>query len=170
MSLKSRVSFSLVEARNHWDLATLKLWSRLKRCRRTRRGAIAAAALLAMSPLAACGTPSPDLFVVNRDGTVPGAKLTLLVSDQSARCNGAPAKPLTSPQILEARDLLRQLLELQTSKDAIPNAGKAQIFSFVVQTEEGKLRYPDTQQRPVVLPRLTLFVRRVAIDTCGLQR
>ena len=46
----------------------------------------------------------------------------------------------------------------------------AQIFSFVVETEEGTLRYPDTQQRPDVLPRLTRFVRRVAIDTCGLPR
>lgn len=127
-------------------------------------------ALLASASLAACGTPSPDLFVVNRDGTVPGAKLKLLVSDQSARCNDAPAKPLTSAQIIEARGLRRDLLELQQSKDAIPNAGAAQIFSFVVETAEGTLRYPDVQQRPEVLPRLTRFVRRVAIDTCGLQR
>jgi hypothetical protein len=135
-----------------------------------RAGAVLAAALLATAFLSACGTPSPDLFVVNRDGTVPGAKLTLLVSDQSARCNGAPAKPLTSAQILEARDLLRELLDLQTSKAEIPPSGPAQIFSYVVETEDGKLRYPDTQQRPEVLPRLTLFVRRVAIDTCGLKR
>jgi hypothetical protein len=134
------------------------------------RGWVAAVVLLMGASLSACGTPSPDLFVVNRDGTVPGAKLTLLVSDQSARCNGAPAKPLTSAQILEARGLVRDLLALQRSQDAIPNAGAAQIFSFVVETEEGKLRYPDVQQRPDVLPRLTRFVRRVAIDTCGLQR
>jgi hypothetical protein len=126
--------------------------------------------LLAAASLGGCGTPSPDLFVVNRDGTVPGARLTLLVSDQSARCNTAPAKPLTSAQILEARDLHRELLDLLLSKDAIPNAGAAQIFSFEVETEEGKIRYPDRQQRPEVLPRLTRFVRRVAIDTCGLQR
>ena len=120
--------------------------------------------------MGACGTPSPDLFVVNRDGTVPGARLKLLVSDQTARCNDAPPKPLTSAQIIEARGLRRDLLELQLSKDAIPDAGAAQSFSFVVETEEGKLSYPDRQQRPEVLPRLTRFVRRVAIDTCGLQR
>ncbi len=134
------------------------------------RAASAGAALLAGAGLAACGTPSPDLFVVDRDGTVPGAKLTLLVSDQSARCNGAPARPLTSPQIIEARALRRELIDLQLSKDAIPDAGRAQFFSFAVQTEEGTLRYPDRQQRPEVLPRLTRFVRRVAIDTCGLPR
>jgi hypothetical protein len=101
---------------------------------------------------------------------VPGAKLTLLVSDQSARCNGGPAKPFSSAQILEARDLLRDLIEVQDGLVDVPQAPPAQIFSFAVMTEKGTLRYPDTAQRPTVLPRLTRFVRRVAIDTCGLER
>lgn len=119
---------------------------------------------------AGCGTPSPDLFVVDRDGTVPGAKLSLLVSDQTARCNDGPAKNLTSGQIIEARDIRRDLLLLQADDAPIPKAPPAQIFTFAVQTEEGTLRYPDTQQRPAILPRLSRFVRRVAIDTCGLKR
>jgi hypothetical protein len=134
------------------------------------RAAIAAAGLLAALALASCGTPSPDLFVVDRGGTVPGAKLNLLVSDQTARCNHAPAKELTSAQILEARDILRELLLVQTDKKPIPRYPPAQIFTFAVQTEEGRLHFPDTQQRPTVLPRLARFVRRVAIDTCGLKR
>ena len=120
--------------------------------------------------MAACGTPSPDLFVVERDGTVPGARLTLLVSDQTARCNDAPVKRLTSKQIIEARDIRRDLLLVQAGDAAIPKAPAAQIFTFAVKTEEGTLRYPDTQQRPAILPRLSRFVRRVAIDTCGLER
>ena len=135
------------------------------------RHALACAALLAAGAgVVACGTPSPDLFVVKRDGSVPGAKLQLLVSDQTARCNGGPAKDLTSEQILEARDILRELLLVQAGDDPIPAAARAQIFSFAVQTEQGTLRYPDTQQRPEILPRLSRFVRRVAIDTCGLER
>ena len=120
--------------------------------------------------LASCGTASPDLFVVDRDGTVPGAKLNLLVSDQTARCNNASAEQLTSDQILEARAILRELLVVQTDKQAIPRYPPAQIFRFAVQTEEGRLSFPDTQQRPAVLPRLARFVRRVAKDTCGLAR
>jgi hypothetical protein len=135
-----------------------------------RRAAAAAAAACAGLVLAACGTPSPDLFVVKRDGTVPGAKLELLVSDQTARCNAGPVKNLSSQQIIEARDIRRDLLLVQTDDEAIPPAPPAQIFTFAVQTEEGTLRYPDTQQRPVILPRLSRFVRRVAIDTCGLRR
>lgn len=170
MRLKSRVSVVPENAREYRGSHTLKLRLRALWKLGARRGSVIAVVALAAAAATACGTPSPDLFVVNRDGSVPGAKLTLLVSDQSARCNGAPAKPLTSAQIIEARGLRRDLIELQQSKQAIPDAGPAQSFSFVVETEEGKLSYPDRQQRPEVLPRLTRFVRRVAIDTCGLQR
>jgi hypothetical protein len=120
--------------------------------------------------LAACGTPSPDLFVVHRTGTVPGAKLDLLVSDTSARCNSDAPRPLSSPQILEARDITKDLLELQRAKTALPPAPPPQIFRFAVRSEAGTLRYGDTTQRPTILPRLTRFVRDVAIGLCGLQR
>ena len=136
---------------------------------RTARAA-ATALVLAAAAVAACGTPSPDLFVVQRDRTVPGAELDLLVSDQTARCNDGPIRQLTSEQIIEARDIRRDLLEVQSGAVDVPPAPPAQIFSFAVTTEEGTLRYPDTAQRPAVLPRLSRFVRRVAIDTCGLRR
>ena len=135
-----------------------------------RRRAVAGAVVLLALVAGACGTPSPDLFVVDRDGTVPGAKLNLLVSDTSARCNGADPEPLTSAQILEARDLRDELLKVQRGEVSVPPAPPAQIFRFAVRTEEGILRYADTAQRPEVLPRLTRFTRRVAIDLCGLER
>ena len=94
----------------------------------------------------------------------------MLVSDQTARCNDGPTRQLTSAQILEARDLRRELLLLQQAKTPIPASPPAQIFSYAVQTEQGTVRYPDSQQRPQLLPRLTRFVRRVAIDTCRLKR
>lgn len=134
------------------------------------RTARATATALVLAAMAACGTPSPDLFVVQRDGTVPGAELDLLVSDQTVRCNDGPVRQLTSEQIIEARDIRRDLLEVQSGAVDVPPAPPAQIFSFAVTTEEGTLRYPDTAQRPAVLPRLSRFVRRVAIDTCGLRR
>ena len=137
---------------------------------RARRPAVVVIGVLVTFAGAGCGTPSPDLFVVKRDGTVPGAKLELLVSDQTARCNDGPAEPLSSGQIIEARDIRRDLLLLQGGDEPIPKAPPAQFFTFAVQTEEGTLRYPDTQQRPTILPRLSRFVRRVAIDTCGLAR
>jgi hypothetical protein len=132
-----------------------------------RRAALAAAAALA---LAACGTPSPDLFVVHRTGSVPGAELLLLVSDTTVRCNRAAPRPLSSEQTLEARDITKVLLDFQRSKASLPPAPPAQIFRFSVRSEAGTLRYGDTTQRPSVLPRLSRFVRDVAIGLCGLQR
>lgn len=136
-----------------------------------RLGVVGAGVMLALAfSGTACGTPSPDLFVVQRDGRVPGAKLTLLVSDTSVRCNEAASRPLTSAQTIAARDLTDDLLELQSDDKPVPKAAPAQIFSFRVRTEQGVLRFADTSQRPPVLPRLTRFVRRTAIDTCGLRR
>ncbi len=141
----------------------------MSRSRLARRAA--GAALLCAFAASGCGTPSPDLFVVNRDGTVPGAKLRLLVSDTSARCNDGPTKSLSSEQTIEARVLTDDIRELQVEKkEPIPEVSAAQIFRFEVRTQDGTLRYPDTAQRPVVLPRLTRFVRRTAIDVCGLKR
>jgi hypothetical protein len=139
---------------------------------RRRWAAAPALALVALVALAlgACGTPSPDLFVVHRTGTVPGARLDLLVSDTTARCNTDAPRPLSSPQIIEARDILKDLLELQRGKTALPPAPPAQIFRFSVRSEAGTLRYGDTTQRPTILPRLTRFVRDLAIGLCGLQR
>jgi len=128
--------------------------------------AVAAGALV----LGACGTPSPDLFVVKRTGTVPGAALTLLVSDTSVRCNEGDRTPMPSPQILEARDILKDLLELQLGKTALPPAPPAQIFSFSVRSEEGTMRWGDTTQRPSILPRIARFTRDIATDLCGLER
>ena len=101
---------------------------------------------------------------------MPGAKLELLVSDQTTRCNDGPVRQLTSAQILEARELRRELLAVQAGLVAVPEAPPAQIFDFAVTTEQGTLRYPDTAQRPTVLPQIARFVRRAAIDTCGLER
>jgi hypothetical protein len=128
------------------------------------------AGVLAALALTGCGTPSPDLFEVQRDGTVPGAKLKMLVSDTTVRCNDGDPLPLTSKQTIEARDLTDDLLLVQGGETPYPKPPPAQIFTFVVRDEEGTLRFPDTAQRPDVLPRTAAFVRRLAKDTCKLAR
>ena len=135
-----------------------------------RRAAAWCAACACACAASACGTPSPDLFVVKRDGVVPGAKLELLVSDTTARCNQGLVQPLSSAQTLEARDITDDLIAVQSGAVAVPDAPPFEIFSFRVETEKGSLSYPDTAQRPSILPRLSRFVRRVAIDTCKLKR
>ncbi len=120
--------------------------------------------------LGACGTPSPDLFVVHRTGTVPGAKLDLLVSDQTATCNKDKPRELSSPEIITARDILKDLLEFQRGNAAVPPAPPAQIFRFSLRSEAGTVRWGDTTQRPSILPRITQFTRDLAKELCGLPR
>ena len=117
------------------------------------------------APLVACGTASPDLFVVERSGSVPGARLRLLVSDTSVRCNGGEPRALTSAQVLEARAIARDLAEVRGAPPA-----RARVFAFSVRHEGGTLRFADTAASPPVLPRLARFTRRVAQDVCGLPR
>jgi hypothetical protein len=131
---------------------------------------LATACLATAAALAGCGTPSPDLFVVERDGSVPGARLHLLVSDTSVRCNQRDPVPLTSAQTVEARDITDDLLLVQSGKVDVPKAPPSQIFRFTIRDELGVLRFGDTAQRPPILPRTARFVRRVAIDTCKLVR
>jgi hypothetical protein len=138
--------------------------------RRLAAAAATAVALAAGGALVGCGTPSPDLFVVERGGTVPGAKLHMLVSDTSVRCNHGDPLPLTSAQTIEARDITDDLLLVQAGKVDYPTPPAAQIFHFTIRDQEGVLRFPDTAQRPPILPRTARFVRRVAIDTCKLTR
>ena len=127
-------------------------------------------AAVAAAALGGCGTPSPDLFVAERDGSVPGAKLHLLVSDTSVRCNDGEPVALTSEQTIEARDITDELILVQTGATPYPKPPPAQIFHFRITGEEGELRFPDTAQSPPVLPRTARFIRRVAIDTCKLTR
>jgi hypothetical protein len=131
---------------------------------------LAAAAAVAAAATAGCGTASPDLFVVERDGAVPGAKLHMLVSDTSVRCNHREPLALSSAQTIEARDLTDDLLAVQSGEVAYPKPPRPQIFHYLVRTADGTLRFPDTAQRPDVLPRTARFVRRVAKDTCKLAR
>jgi hypothetical protein len=133
------------------------------------RAALAAAAAAAGLALAACGTPSPDLFIVKRTGSVPGANLELLVSDTSVRCNGDDPRELSSAQILTARELLEDLKDVQDDGGP-PREPPARIFRFRVLTEEGTLTFGDTATRPDVLPRVARFTRTVAQDLCGLRR
>jgi hypothetical protein len=86
------------------------------------------------------------------------------------RCNHRDPVPLTSAQTIEARDITDDLLLVQAGEVAYPKPPPAQIFHYAIRTQEGLLRFPDTAQRPQILPRTARFVRRVAIDTCRLTR
>ena len=135
-----------------------------------RAVAAAVAALLAVPTLSACGTPSHDLFIVERAGSIPGAKLRLHVRDDGdVECNGT-TKEMPSKMLIDARVLARDLVE--SAKDRVeltPRDGSTLRYSFRV--EDGVTRFADNSrgQTPVFY-RAALLVRRIAQGPCGLPR
>ena len=120
--------------------------------------------------LAGCGETQPDLFAVQRNGSVPGAKLSLVVNDGgTAVCNGR-SHDLPDPLLLDARQLARDLEKpAKGSLILLPRRGSQLHYS--VRTPDGRVLFGDNAlHQPPVLYRLAFFVRRVAQSVCHLPR
>jgi hypothetical protein len=132
-----------------------------------------AAGLLAAGALAVagCGTPSADLFVVTRSGSIPGATLSLLVSDGgTVRCNGGGSLSLGDERLLTARELARDLRKPAERALSLA-AGPASIMRYRVRVEDGTVSFSDTSKgQPAVFFRVAAFTRDVAKNVCGLAR
>jgi hypothetical protein len=136
---------------------------------RGRRGA-AAVAFATAALLAGCGgIKAPDLFIVNRTGSVPGARLTLLVNEEGGvRCNGGPERRLSDPQLVQAR-AIEEDLHGPTSSHLSLAPGAGAVFSYEVRDERGTARFSDDSAgQPTVLRRLALFVLQTAQHVCHL--
>jgi hypothetical protein len=131
----------------------------------------AGAALAVTVAAAGCGTPSADLFVVERSGVIPGARLSLLVGDGgTARCNGGAEHSLGDERLLRARELVRDLRKPAEHGVALP-PGRQAILRYRVRTEDGTVSFSDASRpQPAAFFRLAAFVREVARDVCGLAR
>ena len=133
-----------------------------------RRAALGAA--LALAAAAGCGNrTAPDLFVVQRSGPVPGARLELRVYDDGqVRCDGGARRGLPDGALLDARAIARELNAL--APRTLP-PGPRSVASYRVEVEEGTVRFSDSspgQARPMF--ELQAFTRRVARETCGRPR
>jgi hypothetical protein len=139
-----------------------------------RRGAAAAALGLAfaLGP-AGCGAGAParDLFLVQRAGDVPGARLALRVTDDGrASCNRRPLVDITSAQLIAAREIERDLEPLAKRRFALP-PGAASVFRYRVALEDGAVRFADDSRgQPRALFRLAKLTRDVARGPCRLPR
>jgi hypothetical protein len=144
----------------------------------SRPAAVAMLAVAAAGVTACSGPQSPDLFLVKRTGTIPGARLTLRISDDGgAFCNGGPRKEITSAQLIEARALRR---ELDGEKDEDVGLAERKIhlkpgrittLSYTVRSEKGSVSFSDTSaHQPSAFYRLAKLTRDIARGPCGLPR
>jgi hypothetical protein len=148
--------------------------------RRARARLLAVATGLAAASLAAaCSGPMPaDLFLVQRSGTIPGAKLTLrLTDDGGAFCNAGQRRELTSAQLITARELRRELDGEKDSdtglaeKHIMLKPGRVTTLSYRVRSEGGTVAFSDTSShQPQAFYRLAQLTRDVAQTACGLPR
>jgi hypothetical protein len=130
---------------------------------------VLAAALAA----AACdsGAPAHDLFLVQRSGSIPGARLTLRVTDDGrASCNRGPLVDITSAELIAAREIERDLEPLAKRRFAL-RPGPASVLRYRVALEEGAVRFADDSRgQPPALFRLAKLARDVARGPCKLAR
>jgi hypothetical protein len=126
---------------------------------------------LVAAGLAGCGTPSADLFEVDRSGKDKNANVNLVVSDGgTATCNGGKPKALPGDMLLDARELARDL-EAQAALSIDLPAEKNSTLRYVVRTQAGKVEFSDTSRgRPKTFDRTVAFTKTVIEDVCGIER
>jgi hypothetical protein len=133
-------------------------------------GVAAVLAALALA-LAGCGSAARDLFLVTRSGEVPGARLTLRITDDGrASCNRRPLVEISSDQLISAREVTRDLEDPGRAQLRLA-PGPQSVFSYRVRTEEGGVAWSDDSRRqPAVLFKLAKLTRDVAKGPCHLAR
>jgi hypothetical protein len=129
-------------------------------------------ALAVAASIAGCGggIVAPDLFVVTRTGSIPGANLTLLVNEEGGtHCNGGSTLKLSDPQLVRARAIQEELHEKGPKNLTLPPR-PGSVLSYSIRDEDGTVRFSDNSaHQPAVLHELTLLVLQVAQSVCHLR-
>jgi len=131
---------------------------------------VALSVLLALL-VSGCGAAAPDVFLLTRSGSIPGARLTLLVNDSgTVRCNGGAPRALPDKRLLDARRIAEDLSE-QAHDDLTLPAPRGSVLRYRLRTEDGTVTFSDEDavRRPELAP-VIVFARGVAQDVCGLAR
>jgi hypothetical protein len=117
------------------------------------------------------GIKAPDLFIVERSGSAPAARLTLLVNEEGGvRCNSGPQLRLSDPQLVQARALQEELKGSAGEHLSLP-AQPGSVLSYRVRDENGQVSFADNSAgQPKVLRNLALFVLQVATSVCRLPQ
>ncbi len=129
-------------------------------------GALASATLIAGC---GAGIKAPDLFIVERTGSVSGAKLTLLINEEGGlRCDGGRELKLSDPQIVQARAIQEELKNPAGEHVSLP-ARSGSVFGYRLRDENGSVAFADNSTgQPKVFRNLALFVLQVAQQNCKL--
>jgi hypothetical protein len=138
-----------------------------------RRGAAALGVLASVALAAGCGSgiAAPDLFIVQRTGSGPGARLTLVVNEEGGvHCNAGPTLKLSDPLLIRARAIQEELHEQASEHLSLP-PGRGSVLSYYLRDENGTVRFSDNSPRqPKLFRELALLVLQVAQQVCHLPQ
>jgi hypothetical protein len=136
-----------------------------------RRAALAIPLLAGLAALAACGAQAPDLFLLRRSGTIPGARLTLRVTDDGrASCDGRPLVEIPSSQLIAARAVQRDVSKPAKRHLRLPPQ-PGSVLSYSVRTQDGSVSFSDDSLRqPPVFYLAADLARKIAQGPCHLAR
>jgi hypothetical protein len=135
--------------------------------------ALAAVALAAAVLVAGCagGIQAPDIFIVQRTGSVPGARLTLLVNEEGGvQCNGERMLKLSDPALVQARAIQEELHEDElASRHTVLPPRPGSVLRYYLRDENGSVRFADNSApQPKAFRNLALFVLQTAQQLCHL--
>jgi hypothetical protein len=138
------------------------------------RGIIAALGVLTSVALAVgCGggIVAPDLFIVQRTGSGPGARLTLVVNEEGGvHCNNGPTLKLSDPLLVRARAIQEEMHEQASEHLSLP-PGRGSVLSYYLRDENGTVRFSDDSPgQPKLFRELALLVLQVAQQVCHLPQ
>lgn len=128
--------------------------------------------LLLLVFVAGCGVQSPDLFAVTRRGSLPDARVTLVVTDDGyVKCAPkAKARQLPDQLLLDARELKRQAATDAQRHRHYP-ARPGGLLDYALRTQDGTVAWSDVSRPlPARYFRLALLTRQIAKGVCGLSR
>ena len=92
--------------------------------------------------VAACGTPSPDLMVIERAGADANANVTMLVGDGGTVACDGKERVLDNERLIDARALVRDLAD-QAELGIVLPAGPGSTLRYTVRMEKGTIAFSD---------------------------
>jgi hypothetical protein len=128
------------------------------------------ALLLGVLFLTGCGggIASPDVFVVQRSGSVPGAALTLVVNDGgTVRCDGGAPLAISDAQLVQARGIQEDLKEAASQHLVLP-ARPGSVLRYHLRDEDGMVDFGDNSVgQSKAMRELQALVLAVGQGVCG---
>jgi hypothetical protein len=130
------------------------------------RGAMAAAALLAIASLTGCGTATEDLIAIQVTGGPAHVHERIRVTDDGRASCGGPLRQISSQVLLDAREAKR-LLRPYARNGASFLGGRRGVRQYVVRSFDGTLHFSEGAPGPVALGRITLVALHLERELCN---